>query len=70
MGGVFADNDRHVLDAILKNQPQLIAVSVLTTQSEADQQAYCHQVLKEIRRITDSTEVVFYDSRSAGCWNN
>jgi len=42
-GWSFDERDQHVLNAISANPPKRMAVSVFTGQSEADQQAFCHQ---------------------------
>ena len=45
-GWSFDEKDQHVLDAISTNPPKRMAVSVFTGQTDADQQSFCHQVLK------------------------
>ncbi|HYE35418.1 DUF4917 family protein [Methylocaldum sp.] len=69
-GWSFDERDQHVLDAISANPPKRMAVSVFTGQSDADQQAFCHQVLKAAGRSLRGTAVTFFDSQSPGCWNN
>ena len=69
-GWSFDDQDRHVLSAIAKKRPARMAVSVYTGQSQADQQAFCHNVSGTISRFMPNTSVKFFDSQSAGCWNN
>lgn len=69
-GWSFDERDQHVLDAIAKCPPKQLAVSVFTGQSDGDQQAFCHQVLKSVGRSLGGTKVFFFDSQSPGCWNN
>lgn len=69
-GWSFDERDQHVLDAIASSPPKRMAVSVFTGQPDGDQQAFCHQVLKAAGRSLPDTEVMFFDSRSPGCWNN
>lgn len=69
-GWSFDERDQHVLDAISANPPKRMAVSVFTGQSDAEQQAFCHQVLKAAGRSLSRTTVTFFDSQSPGCWNN
>lgn len=69
-GWSFDDQDQHVLSAIAKKQPARMAVSVYTGQSQADQQAFCHKVSGPISKLLPNTSVKFFDSQSAGCWNN
>ena len=71
-GWSFDNSNRHVLDAILKskNPPKQMAVSVFTGQSNAEQQEFCHQVCRAVGRLLPDTNVMFFDSRSPGCWNN
>lgn len=69
-GWSFDERDQHVLDAIASSPPKRMAVSVFTGQPDGDQQAFCHQVLKAAGRSLPDTGVMFFDSRSPGCWNN
>ena len=69
-GWSFDERDQHVLDAISVSPPERMAVSVFTGQSDADQQAFCHQVLKAVGLSLAGTTVMFFDSQSTGCWNN
>ena len=69
-GWSFDERDQHVLNAISANPPERMAVSVFTGQSEADQQAFCHQVLKTVGQSLAGTDVIFFDSLSPGCWRN
>ena len=69
-GWSFDQRDQHVLNAISANPPKRMAVSVFTGQSEADQQAFCHQVLKTVGQSLAGTDVIFFDSLSPGCWRN
>lgn len=69
-GWSFDERDQHVLEAISANQPKRMAVSVFTGQSDEDQQAFCHQVLKAVGRSLPDTDVTFFDSHSPSCWNN
>lgn len=69
-GWSFDERDQHVLNAISANPPKRMAVSVFTGQSEADQQAFCHQVLKTVGQSLAGTDVIFFDSLSPGCWRN
>jgi len=69
-GWSFDERDQHVLDAISVNPPKQMAVSVFTGQSDADQQSYCHHVLKAVGHSLAETTVAFFDSQSPGCWNN
>lgn len=66
----FGANDQHILDAMTKNGPRRIAVSVYTGQSVAAQQSYCHNVLSKTRHQLPSTDVMFFDAISPNCWNN
>jgi len=66
----FATNDQHVLDAIAKEPPARLAVSVYDA-AGPNAQAFCHHVLAEVRRVMPSApRVEFFDSASAGCWNH
>ena len=69
-GWSFDERDQHVLNAISANPPKRMAASVFTGQSEADQQAFCHQVLKTVGQSLAGTDVIFFDSLSPGCWRN
>lgn len=69
-GWSFDERDRHVLDAIAASPPKQMAVSVFTGQSDGDQQAFCHQVLKAVGHSLKGTDVKFFDSQSPSCWNN
>jgi hypothetical protein len=69
-GWSFDERDQHVLNAISANPPKRMAVSVFTGQSEADQQAFCHQVLKTVGQSLAGTDVIFFDSLSPRCWRN
>jgi hypothetical protein len=69
-GWSFDERDQHVIDAISVSPPEQMAVSVFTGQSDADQQAFCHQVLKVVGRSLAGTTVTFFDSQSPGCWNH
>lgn len=69
-GWSFDERDQHVLNAISANPPKQMIVSVFTGQSDADQQAFCHQVLKATSRSLRRTAVRFVDSQSTGFWNN
>lgn len=69
-GWSFDERDQHVLDAIAKNPPKRMAVSVFTGEPDGDQQAFCHNVLNLACRSLPDTDVTFFDSRSPGCWNN
>ncbi|SFH58687.1 protein of unknown function [Nitrosospira sp. Nsp14] len=69
-GWSFDERDQHVLDAISVNPPKRLAVSVFTGQPDADQQAFCHQVVKVVSRSLAGTALRFFDSQSPGCWNN
>lgn len=66
----FGDQDQHVLDAIKRNWPERMAVSVYTDQPEEQQQEFCHQVRKVTSTSLPKTVVSFFDSKSGGCWNN
>lgn len=71
-GWSFNEADQHVLEAIAENPLKRMAVSVFTGQSDEDQQAFCDKVrsfTKEFKSLS-STDVTFFDSKSAGCWNN
>lgn len=69
-GWSFGDHDEHLLKAIAKGTPKKIAVSVLTDRSPEEQQVFCHQVMSAVKKNLSGTEVIFFDSRSPGCWNN
>jgi hypothetical protein len=69
-GWSFEGRDQHVLEAIAKNPPSKIAVSVYTDQPVSRQQEYCYQVRAMVKKFLPKTSVIFYDSRSSGCWNN
>jgi hypothetical protein len=69
-GWSFDERDQHVLDAIAASPPKRMAVSVFTGRPDANQQAFCHQVLNAAGRSLADTNVTFFDSQSPGCWNN
>jgi len=69
-GWSFDERDQHVLDAISAKPPERMAVSVYTVQSVADQQAFCHHVLKSVGHTLVGTTVTFFDAQSPACWNN
>ena len=69
-GWGFDPRDEHVLQAISRNPPDKIAVSVYTGQPTESQQEYCYSVLASVKKNLPKTKVIFYDSRSSGCWNN
>ena len=68
-GWSFDERDQHILDAISANPPKRMAVSVFTGQSAADQQVFCHQVMKAVGRAMAATSLTFFDAQSPGCWN-
>lgn len=69
-GWSFDERDWHVLDAISISPPKRMAVSVFTGKSDKDQQEFCRHVLTAVDRRMPGTKIIFFDSRSQGCWNN
>lgn len=69
-GFSFGPQDDHIVAAMSVSPPSRLAVSVFTGQPAADQQAYCHHVLARITPLMPAATVDFFDSMSAGCWNN
>lgn len=66
----FSDRDRHMLDAIKKNPPHVLAIAVFSGKSAEEKQAYCHEVLSMFKRFAPATKVIFFESNSDGCWVN
>ncbi len=66
----FSSNDQHILNAIKRNAPRQMAISVYGRMPGNEQQAYCYRVMAEMRSHMPSTQVLFFNSTSTGCWNN
>jgi len=65
-GWGFGEHDIHLLKRIGKSGIERVAVSVFR-----DDQAYCNRVTQIISdEIGKDCAVSFFDSNSAGCWNN
>ena len=69
-GWSFDERDQHILDAIFRNKPEQIAVSVYINQSTDDPAAYCSRVISAVKGLSQDTAVTFFDSQSPKCWNN
>jgi Domain of unknown function (DUF4917) len=69
----FADNDLQVLKAIAarRKSPKRLAVSVFMEVTDEAQQAFCHDVYKQVRNtLGNKVEVYFFRHDSPGCWIN
>ncbi len=66
----FSANDQHIIEAIKRRPPRLLAISVFSGMPELEQQAYCHNITAKLQVHLPMTQVVFFDSQSSGCWNN
>lgn len=66
----FSSNDLHIIEALARNPPDTLAISVFGGLSPQDQQAFCHQVLAVLKPKLPHATIQFFDSRSPGCWNN
>lgn len=60
------EQDRHILDQIARSKPRKVAFSVRNSD-----QGYCNRVNELVKQVCGKgCEAFFYDSASAGCWNN
>jgi hypothetical protein len=66
----FSPNDQHVIDALKKSSPKKLAISVFTGVPDAQQQAFCHHISGILAAHLPSTQILFFDSQSSGCWIN
>ena len=58
--------ENHLVTQVFKNKMGgKVAISVYK-----DDQDYCYKVEKLIQKISPKVEIEFFDSQSAGCWNN
>ncbi|HBO5257770.1 DUF4917 family protein [Pseudomonas aeruginosa] len=64
-GWGFGLQDTHILERLLKSNPNRIAISA----NRADQ-AYCNRVSEMITAAFGNVEVQFFDRSSPNCWNN
>lgn len=65
-GWGFGEHDIHLLKRIAKAGIERIAVSVF-----GNDQAYCNRITQIISdEIGKECSILFFDSNSAGCWNN
>lgn len=62
-GWAMAEQDEHILEQIGKNQPQKVAVSVYQ-----NDEVFMGRVKKKFKSI-GVEKVIFFDSQSAGAWN-
>lgn len=67
-GWSMADQDQHLLDALGKNKPVHVAVSVF--RGAADWEKYCEDVEKKFRKTYGlrDTRILFFDSSDEGAW--
>ncbi|WP_456016851.1 DUF4917 family protein [Pseudomonas fluorescens] len=63
-GWSLAEQDQHILQQVMRNPPQRIAVSV-----RGEDQAFAQRVEERLHR-SGIAQVDFFHSISPGCWNN
>lgn len=66
-GWSMGEQEQHILDQIKRAEPNRVAISVYTGDSQHLQNA---QQIEDRLNQLGIQDVVFFDSRSAGCWNN
>lgn len=65
-GWSFDDRDIHILHALKRHhQHYIFGVSVYN-----NDQDFCNRVNKLLKQVFYNCKVYFFDSQSAGCWNN
>lgn len=65
-GWSFGEQDSHILERIAKSGVKKLAISV-----REENQEYCNRVNQIILdNFAKGVEIQFFDSASAGCWNN
>jgi hypothetical protein len=65
-GWAIGEHDIHILNRLYDPLLTRVAVSVY-----GDDQAYCNRINQIIlQHMKNDIDVVFFDSRSEGCWNN
>jgi hypothetical protein len=68
-GWSMSDNDIHIMRKIRKSGAKRIAISVFVTGTDSDRK-FCDEVTLKIKNNIGNVEIVFFDSKSPGCWNN
>lgn len=63
-GWGFGDQDQHIIDQIKKSAVKNIAVSIY-----GNNQILMGDIANKLKAL-NLTDLVFFDSQSAGCWNN
>lgn len=63
-GWSMSEQDQHVLDQLYRRPPARVAVSVRNNNQDFAVEA------ERILEVAGVREIVFFDSASAGCWNN
>lgn len=63
-GWSMSEQDQHVVDQLYRRPPSRVAVSVRGNNQDFAEEA------ERILEVAGVREIVFFDSASAGCWNN
>lgn len=63
-GWDFGDQDEHIIEQIAKSKVKKVAVAI-----HDDNQVLCGNVERKLVDL-NLDELIFFDSQSAGCWNN
>ena len=77
-GFSLGDDDEHILRALMKGQPEKMAISIHV--AGGDVEAKCEEVKHKVRRAciklkkelnkNISPEIIFFNAQSPGCWSN
>lgn len=73
-GWALKDNDRHILERLLRTEKEAIAVAVHTP-TVGRIEKHCRDVRTSIQDAakklkTSKPKILFFDAQSAGCWIN
>ncbi len=74
-GWSFGEQDDHILERISdkynKTRVKRVAISVFTKDRPKEEiEEDCHKISQKIRRYIPPIDILFYDSKSPGCWIN
>lgn len=65
----FTEQDKHIVDRIFQEMPlyniNCVAISVFNSD-----EVYCQKVIQTLEKYKKRFKIYFFDSQSAGCWNN
>jgi hypothetical protein len=62
--------DTHILRQFRRARVERFAVSVYTKRNAVEVQEECERIERRLKQWVPGCDVTFYDSGSAGCWNN